>query len=60
VLINSGADGLLIEMAQIKAWIAANSRAIGKICNADMGHFRHKAAHHELISASLIAGMSAK
>jgi len=53
MLINSGVGGLLTEMAQIKARIAANSRAIGKICNADMGHFRRKAACHELISTSL-------
>jgi len=40
VLINFGADGLLAEMTQIKARIAANSRAIGKICNVDMGHYQ--------------------
>jgi len=50
VLINSGVDELLTEMAQIKAWIDVNGRAIGKIRNADMSHFRRKAARHELIN----------
>jgi len=40
---------VLTEMAQIKVWIVANSRVIGKIYNVDMGSFRCKAAHHELI-----------
>jgi len=48
VLINSGVDGLLTEMAQIKTQITANSKTIGKIRNADMGHFRRKVARHEL------------
>jgi len=55
MLMTSGVAGLLAAIAQIKALIAANSRAIGKISNADMGHFRRNAARHELISISLKA-----
>jgi len=54
VLINSGVAGLLTAIAQIKALVAANSMAIGKICNAGMGYCRRKAARHELISTSLM------
>jgi len=43
---------VLTEMVQIKAWIAANSRAIDKIYNVDMENFRRKATHHEWISTS--------
>jgi hypothetical protein len=56
VLINSGSTDLLSEKVQIKAQVAANSMAIGKICNADMRFFRCKAASHELISTSLRKG----
>jgi hypothetical protein len=52
-MINSGTAGLRAESFQHKARIAANSRSIGKICNAVMEGFRRQAAFHELITGSL-------
>ncbi len=52
VLINSGVSELLSVRVQIKALIAANSKAIGKISNADMDYYRRKAVRNELISTS--------
>jgi len=54
VLIDSGDMDCGLEWIQIKARIAANSTAIGKICNTDMAHSRLQDSVHELIRASLV------
>jgi hypothetical protein len=40
-------------MFEFKALIAANSPAIRKICNAEVGHLALGASSHELIRGSL-------
>jgi len=46
------------KLAKAKAKIAANSKAIGKIGNADIGVFGLMETSHELISTSLSADVS--
>ena len=53
LLISTGRVDVRVKMVRFRARIAANSRAIGKIRNAEVDHFELTATVHKLIRGFL-------